>query len=145
VERPLAGLRLGKAGFGNDRWLRAAQLLALLIVLAYEATELAGAHWPLDAQEFAPIALFMIPMVYAARGMQRRVGAATLLGVLVLSVLDAVLARRGPARLADGLQVAIVGIVAVAVGQRVQHELVVRRVSEATGAALLASETPILT
>ena len=141
AQRPLAAGRLRRVGFGSDRWLRAAQLLALLIVLAYEATELAGARWPLDAQEFAPIALFVIPMVYAARGMERRFGGATLVAVLFLAVLDAILTRRGPPRLADGLQVAIVGIVAVAVGQRVQHELMIRRRVEATGAALLASET----
>ncbi|HEV7216004.1 MAG TPA: hypothetical protein VGP33_12890, partial [Chloroflexota bacterium] len=99
------GLPPGAPAAGRDRWLQAAQLFAFFIVLAYEATELAGAHWPLDAQEFAPIALFVIPMVYATRGLGRARAAATLAGIFALAALDAVMSRQGPARLADGLQV----------------------------------------
>jgi two-component system, NarL family, sensor histidine kinase UhpB len=140
LPRPFPGSPSGTAMAGRDRWLQAAQLFALGIVLAYEATELAGAHWPLDAQEFAPIALFVIPMVYATRGLGWARAGAALAGVFVLAALDGVLVRQGPERLADGLQVAIIGVVAIAVGQRVQHELLVRLRAEAAGAALRVSE-----
>jgi two-component system, NarL family, sensor histidine kinase UhpB len=140
LARALPGFSPGALAPGRDRWLQATQLLALLIVLAYDGTELAGAHWPLGAQDFAPIALFVIPMVYATRGLGRAHAGAVLSGVFVLAALDAILARQGPERLADGLQVAIIGVVAVAVGQRVQHELVVRHQAEVAGAALRVSE-----
>jgi signal transduction histidine kinase len=138
--RPFPTLTPRALAAGRDRWLQVAQAFALLIVLAYEATELAGARWPLDAQEFAPIALFVIPMVYATRGLGRARAGAALTGVFALAALDGFLARQGPERLADGLQVAIIGVVAVAVGQRMQYELMVRRRVEAAGAALRVSE-----
>ena len=140
LARPRWGGAPAPAPPQRDGRLRAAQALALVIVLAYGATELAGARWPLGSQDFAPIALFAIPMAYATRGLPRRPAALANAAVLALAVGTAALLRLGPERLADSAQAALVGLVAVAVGQRVQHELLVRRRAEAAGAALAASE-----
>ena len=123
-----------------DRVILAAQAVAVLIVVLYEASELAGLPWPLESQEFAPIALFLIPMLYVIRGLRPAVGAAAIAWSLTLVVLDVALERHGLGRLADGLQVAIVGTVAIFVGARVQHEQRVRRQAEETREALRVSE-----
>ena len=118
---------------GRDRIFVVVQLLVVLIIIGYEAAEAAGVPWPLHSEEFVPIALFVIPMVYVARGF-RPIGVALILAwVTALVAVDIALDRRGHERWADGLQVAIIGTVAVCVGYRVRHEMLVRRRAEDGG------------
>ncbi len=125
----------------RDRWITAAQALAVALVIGYEAAELAGIRWPLDAQQFAPLALFIIPMLYVARGLAPAAAAALAAGVGLLAVLEVVLVRQGLQRWADGLEALIVGTVAICVGWRVEREMRIRRQAEAMRAALAASES----
>jgi len=125
---------------GRDRIFVVVQLLVVLIIIGYEAAEAAGVPWPLHSEEFVPIALFVIPMVYVARGF-RPIGVALILAwVTALVAVDIALDRRGHERWADGLQVAIIGTVAVCVGYRVRHEMLVRRRAEDAAEALRTSE-----
>ncbi len=126
---------------GRDRWITAAQALAVALVIGYEAAELAGIRWPLDAQQFAPLALFVIPMLYVARGLAPATAAAVAAGVGLLAVLEVVLVRQGLQRWADGLEALIVGTVAICVGWRVEREMRIRRQAEVMRAALAASES----
>lgn len=112
----------------------------VLIVLAYEGSELAGVAWPFNAQEFAPLALFALPMLYVARGLAPLAAAAMVTGVLGLAAAQAALTFTAWDRAADGMQVGLIGVVAVAVGWRVEHERRVRQQAEATSAALRRSE-----
>lgn len=118
----------------------AATALAVLIVVLYEASDLAGVPWPLESQEFAPIALFAIPMLYATRTSSRIGALATAAWVALLVALDVVLTRQGLGRWADRLQVALIGTVAIFVGRRVEYELRVRHRAEAAREALRVSE-----
>lgn len=125
----------------GDRWIIAAQALAVALVIGYEAAELAGVGWPLNAQQFAPLALFVIPMLYVARGLAPAAAAGLVAGVGLLAAIDVALVRQDLRRWADALQALIVGTVAVCVGWRVEHEMRIRRQAEAMRAALAASES----
>lgn len=141
-----AGL-LKQSVFASQAPARQTPPLALLvqgaivgIVLAYEGSELAGVAWPLNTQEYAPLVLFALPMLYVARGLAPLAAAATVAAVLVLAAAQAALTVAGWDHAADGLQVGLIGVVAVAVGWRVEHERRVRQQAEATSAALRRSE-----
>ncbi len=134
--RALTGWRMPR----YDRVFLAAQVLMVLIIVGYEAADAAGVPWPLNSQEFAPVALFVIPMIYVARGFGPLGAFATIAWVAGLVMLQIGLQRQGLNRWADDLQVAIIGTVAVFVGYRVQREMLIRRRVEDTHEALQTSE-----
>ena len=72
----------------RDRVILAAQASAILIIVLYEAVEIAGIPWPLRSREIAPITLFVIPMLYVVRGFRPAAAAETAAWTVALVALD---------------------------------------------------------
>lgn len=126
--------------FGGERVFLFFLALTVLIIVAYEGADLAGVPWPLNSQEVAPLALALIPMCYVLRGLEPAGAALMAAWILLLTLLDVVLTRRGAGPWADDMQVAIIGSVALFVGYRVRQETRLRRCAEESRRALQVSE-----
>lgn len=124
-----------------DRRFWAVQGLVLLVAGIHGGVEAVGLleglptvhHYSLS---FAPVALFFVPVVYAALNFGLAGSLATALWCTVLTIPNAILFHPGLDRVAELIQIGIVNAIAVFVGQRVDRELSARRRAEAATAAL---------
>ncbi len=90
---------------------------------------------------FVPVALFFIPVVYAAVNYGLAGSVATAAWCTLLTVPNLIVFHQGLERVAELIQIGSVDAIAVFVGQRVDRELVARRRAEAASAALRESES----
>lgn len=109
-------------------WL--VQLLVIAIALLHEATREDGPLPHLAFPHFASMALFLVPVVYAALNFGLGGSAATALWVTVLMAPD-LRWHTGIDRWANGIQLGIIDVVAAFVGQRVESERNQRRRADA--------------
>ena len=93
-----------------------------------------------NSLSFVPVALFFVPVVYAALNFGLGGSVATAAWCTMLTLPNVFIFHSGLQRVAELLQIGTVDAIAVFVGQRVDRELRARRRAEAAGAALMASE-----
>lgn len=90
---------------------------------------------------WVPVALFFVPVVYAALNFGFAGSVATAIWCTILATPNTLIFHHELARLAEVLQIGIVDAVAVFVGLRVDREWSARRRAEEIGKALRASES----
>jgi PAS domain S-box-containing protein len=123
----------------RDRRFWLIQVLVILIAALNWMAELASAR-PLDLPPFEPMALFVVPVVYAALNFGLAGSLATAAWVALLSLPSiAVAGDRGEAW-GTVTVVALLACVAGFVGQRVEREVLARTEAEAARGELRASE-----
>lgn len=105
----------------------------------FELLEKGGGH--VHSLTFMPISMFFVPVIYAALNFGFAGAVATALWCTVLAAPNIVVFHPGAERLAELAQLGIVDGVAAFVGHRVDRESTTRRLAEAAGSALRASET----
>lgn len=119
----------------------AVQCLIIGIAVIHDVIEIGGYLPSLGMLYFVPISLFFIPIVYAALNFGFAGSIATVLWTLIITIPNWVFLHQGLERWGSMLQMGILFVVAVFVGQRVDRERSARKQAEAAGAALVASET----
>lgn len=90
---------------------------------------------------WTPVALFIVPVVYAALNFGFAGSVATALWCTIAAVPNFLIFHHGPQLIAEIVQLGIVDAIAVLVGQRVDREMSARQRAEAAGVALEASES----
>ena len=111
------------------------QLLVIAIALAHEVADADNFLVPIGIPAFATVALFLVPIVYAALNFGLAGSLASALWVTLLTLPDFVFIDKAEHHWNDGLQLVIVDAVALFVGQRVEIERIARRHAEDAGAA----------
>jgi signal transduction histidine kinase len=123
----------------RDRRFWLIQVLVILIAALHWGSELASAR-PLDLPPFEPVALFVVPVVYAALNFGLAGSLATAAWVAMLSLPSIVVARGTGDGWGIVTVVALLTCVAGFVGQRVEREVLARTEAEAARGELRASE-----
>jgi len=123
----------------------AVQILIIAVAGVHTAVEVLGileheASTSQSSLSFVPVALFFIPVVYAALNFGFAGSVATATWCTILSLPNVVFIHHGYEAVADAVQIGIVDVMAVFVGQRAEREMSARRRAEAAGVALTASE-----
>jgi len=119
-------------------WL--VQGLVMMIALFHEGADATEFLHPYGIPNFAAVALFLVPIVYAALNFGLTGSLATALWVTAVSVPDFFFVDSQSNHWSDGIQVLIVNSVAVFVGFRVEQERTARARAEAASEAHRAAE-----
>jgi len=123
----------------RDRRFWLIQVLVILIAALNWTSELASAR-PLDLPPFEPVALFVVPVVYAALNFGLAGSLATAAWVAMLSLPSIAVAKGNGDGWGIVTVVALLTCVAGFVGQRVEREVLARTEAEAARSELRASE-----
>ncbi len=127
-------------------WVVQAIVLAIagghlaLETLAHQGSPLLVGEAQTELLSFLPVALFLIPVVIAALGFGLGGAAATAAWCTALTIPTIVLHEAAVERAREAMQLGLVDIVAVFVGQRVDRERAARGRAEAATVALQGSE-----
>jgi signal transduction histidine kinase len=125
--------RAARPPLGDHRfWI--VQGLVLVVGLLHVLADLGLAVPPLGIPTFATVALFLIPIVYAALNFGLSGSLATAAWIALLTLPDLALVDAAGDRWDDSLQLAVVVAVALFVGQRVDRERFARERAEAAEA-----------
>lgn len=116
------------------------QVLVLMIAVGHEVTDGNTYLMPLGIPSFATVALFLVPIIYAALNFGLPGSFATAVLVTVLTLPDFYLGSPVEHHWIDGLQLAIIDAVAIFVGQRVERERRARFRTEAASEAYRKAE-----
>jgi len=111
----------------RDRRFWVVQALVLGIAAGHELADVTNFISPLGIPGFATVALFLIPIVYAALNFGLTGSFATALWVTLLSLPDFFVINEADHHWIDGIQLAIIDSVAIFVGQRVERERLATR------------------
>lgn len=103
------------------------QALVVAIAAGHELADAANFITPAGIPGFATVALFMVPIIYAALNFGITGSFATALWVTVLTLPDFFVIDRADHHWIDGTQLAIIDAVAIFVGQRVERERLAAR------------------
>lgn len=109
-----------------DRRFWVVQALVLLIAVFHEAIDITGVLSPFSGTDIVPVALFLIPVVYAALNFGLTGAFATAGLVTLLTVPDTLLVPQEGGPWPDLLQLVVIDVVALFVGQRVERERAAR-------------------
>jgi len=123
----------------RDRRFWLIQVLVILIAALAWTTELTSRR-PLDLPPFEPVALFVVPVVYAALNFGLAGSLATAAWVALLSLPSMLVARGNGDGWGTVTVVALLACVAGFVGQRVEREVLARTEAETARGELRASE-----
>jgi two-component system sensor histidine kinase DegS len=115
----------------HDRRFWLVQALVVAIGAGHELADATNFITPIGIPGFATVALFLVPIVYAALNFGLTGSFATAVFVTVLTLPDFFVIDKADHHWIDGVQLAIIDAVAIFVGQRVERErLAARRESE---------------
>ncbi|HEY8811514.1 MAG TPA: sensor histidine kinase [Candidatus Dormibacteraeota bacterium] len=127
----------------RDRRFWIVQGLVILIAMFHEAADSTSFLHPLGIPAFATVALFLVPIVYAALNFGITGSLATAAWVTLLTAPDFFFTDAGEHHTSDLIQILIVDSVAFFVGYRVDQERVARQRAEAAREAHRLAETRI--
>lgn len=131
----------------EDRRFWLIQLLVVAIAVFHMASHDNGLFPHFGIPHFATMSLFLVPVVYAALTFGLAGSLATALWVSVLMTPD-VMSHEGIDRWANGIQIAIIDVVAAFVGAKVDSERLLRRDAEEARARYVSlferSQAPVL-
>lgn len=113
-----------------DRRFWVVQGLVLVIAIVHESIDITLVLSPFSGADIVPVALFLIPVVYAALNFGLTGSFATAGLVTVLTVLDTLLIPQEGGPWPDLLQLVVIDVVAIFVGHRVERERVARQLAE---------------
>lgn len=116
------------------------QILIILVAVGHESADRFGLLQRTGIPEFAPVALFVVPVLYAALDFGLAGSVATAAWLSLLTIPDIIFGRSGVAAWADAVQLTIICVVAVFVGYRMELEVLARERAEAASRARAASE-----
>ena len=119
-------------------WL--VQGLVIVIALFHEGADATSFLHPFGIPNFAAVALFLVPIVYAALNFEITGSLATAVWVTLLSIPDFYFVDSPSNHWSDGIQIVIVDSVAIFVGYRVEQERLARERAEAASEAYRAAE-----
>jgi signal transduction histidine kinase len=128
----------------RDRRFWFVQGLVLAIAALHEAADARDLLHPTGIPDFATVGLFLVPIIYAALNFGMAGSIATAALVTLVTVPDFFLVHTAEHHWIDGIQLAIIGAVAVFVGHRVEQERLAReahRAAEARYRALFERNT----
>ena len=125
-EKVLAGLRPPI----RSRRFWIVQLLVIVIALFHESADARLILLPAGIPDFATVSLFLVPIIFAALNFGLTGSFATAFWVTLLSLPDFFYVDRVQHHWVDGVQLAIIDVVAVLVGLRVEQERLARRSAE---------------
>ena len=120
-------------------WL--VQGLVIVIALFHEGADATAFLHPFGIPNFAAVALFLVPIVYAALTFGVTGSLATAAWVTLLSIPDFYFVDSPANHWSDGIQIVIVDSLAVFVGYRVEQERTARARAEAAGEAHRLAES----
>lgn len=106
----------------RDRRFWLVQGLVVAIAAGHELADTTNFITPLGVPGFATVALFMVPIIYAALNFGLTGSFATAAWVTVLTLPDFFVIAKADHHWIDGTQLAIIDAVAIFVGQRVERE-----------------------
>ncbi len=116
------------------------QALVVAIAIGHEAADIDDFLTPIGVPAFATVALFLVPIVYAALNFGLTGSFATAVWVTALTLPDFLVIDKAEHHWVDGVQLAIIDAVAIFVGQRVERERLARQRAEAAGDAYRKAE-----
>ena len=128
----------------RDRRFWFVQALVLAIAALHETADARDLLRPTGVPDFATVGLFLVPIIYAALNFGMAGSIATAALVTLVTVPDFFLVHTAEHHWIDGIQLAIIGAVAVFVGHRVEQERLAReahRAAEARYRALFERNT----
>ena len=111
----------------RDRRFWLVQGLVVAIAVGHELADTANFITPIDVPGFATVALFMVPIIYAALNFGITGSFATAAWVTLLTLPDFFVIDKPEHHWIDGIQLAIIDAVAIFVGQRVERERLASR------------------
>ena len=111
----------------RDRRFWLVQGLVVAIAVGHELADTTNFITPIGVPGFATVALFMVPIIYAALNFGITGSFATAVWVTVLTLPDFVVIDKAEHHWIDGTQLAIIDAVAIFVGQRVERERLASR------------------
>ncbi len=125
----------------RDKRFWVVQGLIIVIAVLHDYAEAIGLMSNLGVLYFLTLALFYIPMVYAALNFGLVGSIATALWIMVITIPDWAIWHHGlEERLGVILSLAVINGLAIFIGQRVDREQSARHYAEAAGTALRSSE-----
>ena len=127
----------------RDRRFWLVQGLVILIAVFHEGADATSFLVPFGIPDFATVALFLVPIVYAALNFGLTGSLATAAWVTLISLPDFFIIDAGEHHASDAIQIVVVVAVAFFVGYRVDQERVARLAAEAAGEAHRAAEARI--
>lgn len=127
----------------RDRRFWLVQGLVILIAAFHEGADASSLLTPYGIPDFATVALFLVPIVYAALNFGLTGSLATAAWVTLISLPDFFVVDHSEHHASDAIQIVIVDAVALFVGYRVDQERVARLAAEAAGEAHRAAEERI--
>jgi signal transduction histidine kinase len=127
----------------RDRRFWLVQGLVVLIAVFHEGADATSFLSRFGIPDFATVALFLVPIVYAALNFGLTGSLATAAWVTLISLPDFFIINVGEHHASDALQIAIVDAVAVFVGYRIERERLARFRAEAASEAHRAAEARI--
>ena len=119
-------------------WL--VQGLVIVIALFHEGADATSFLHPFGIPNFAAVALFLVPIVYAALTFGITGSLATAAWVTAISIPDFYFVDSSANHWSDGIQILIVDSLAIFVGYRVEQERMARERAEAASEAHRAAE-----
>jgi signal transduction histidine kinase len=111
----------------RDRRFWLVQALVVAIAAGHELADTANFITPIGIPGFATVALFMVPIIYAALNFGITGSFATAAWVTLLTLPDFFVIDKADHHWIDGVQLAIIDAVAIFVGQRVERERLAAR------------------
>jgi two-component system, NarL family, sensor histidine kinase DegS len=111
----------------HDRRFWLVQALVVAIAAGHELADTANFITPIGVPGFATVALFMVPIIYAALNFGITGSFATAAWVTLLTLPDFFVIDKADHHWIDGTQLAIIDAVAIFVGQRVERERLASR------------------
>jgi signal transduction histidine kinase len=118
----------------RDRRFWFVQGLVLAIAALHETADARHLLHPTGIPDFATVGLFLVPIIYAALNFGMAGSIATACLVTLVTVPDFFLVHTAEHHWIDGIQLAIIGAVAVFVGHRVEQERLAREAHRAAEA-----------
>ena len=119
------------------------QGLVILIAIFHEGADATSLLHPLGIPAFATVALFLVPIIYAALNFGLTGSLATAVWVTLLTVPDFFFTDVGEHHTSDFIQILVVDSVAIFVGYRIEQERIARQRAEEAGEAHGAAEKRI--
>jgi len=127
----------------SDRRFWIVQALVIVIAVLHEGADATAVLRPYGIPNFAAVALFLIPIVYAALNFGITGSLATATWVTVVTIPDFFILDAPANHWNDAIQILIVDSVAIFVGYRVEQERMAREQAEVAGEAHRAAESRI--
>ena len=124
----------------GDRRFWIVQALVIVIALLHEGADATSFLHPYGIPNFAAVALFLVPIVYAALNFGITGSLATAAWVTVVCIPDFFFIDVSEYHWSDAIQILIVDSVAIFVGYRVEQEQLAREQAEVAGEAHRAAE-----